>query len=175
MARRIGRDAAAHASPANNLTSLDDSTGFVVRRAYRSFTRALEIRLAEYDVNISMWFFLRLLWLDNGKSQKALSEELGLSQPTTVSAIDNLEKRGFVERRRDSADRRQSNVYLTATGRTLEARLAPFAKEVNDVAQAALAAHDQRVVRDLLTAMVAALDADSASRARPRTRSAPAD
>jgi DNA-binding MarR family transcriptional regulator len=175
MARRKGREAAKRAASDDNLASLDDSTGFVVRRAYRAFTRALEVRLAEHDVNISMWFFLRLLWLDNGKSQKALSEELGLSQPTTVSAIDNLEKRGFVERRRDSADRRQSNVYLTAAGRALEARLAPFAKEVNDVAQAALAAHDQRIVRDLLTAMVAALDADSVSRAKARARSALAD
>ena len=170
MARRSGRDAMSDAGPADKLASLDDSTGYVVRRAYRAFTRALEIRLAEHDVNISMWFFLRLLWLDNGKSQKALSEELGLSQPTTVSAIDNLEKRGFVERRRDSADRRQSNVYLTPAGRALEARLAPFVKEVNDLAQAALAGHDQRIVRDLLTTMVVALDTDSGQRGRTKAR-----
>ena len=161
--------------PADKLASLDDSTGYVVRRAYRAFTRALEVRLSEHDVNISMWFFLRLLWLDDGKGQKALSEELGLSQPTTVSAIDNLEKRGFVERRRDSADRRQSNVYLTIAGRALEARLAPFAKEVNDLAQAALAGHDQRIVRDLLATMAAALDADSAARGKTRARTVSAD
>ena len=142
--------------------ALSDSTGYVVRRAYRAFTRALEQRLAAHDVSISMWFFLRLLWLENGKTQKALSEELGLSQPTTVAAIDNLEKRGFVERRRNTVDRRKSNVYLTAAGRALEIALVPYAKEVNDIALAGLSPQDRRLAHQLLLRMIASLDANFA-------------
>jgi DNA-binding MarR family transcriptional regulator len=151
-------------------TPLNDSTGYVVRRAYRAFTRALEQRLAAHDVSISMWFFLRLLWLENGKTQKALSEELGLSQPTTVAAIDNLEKRGFVERRRNTVDRRRSNVYLTTTGRALETALVPYAKEVNDIALGTLSLRDQKLARQLLLRMIDSLDANIVHWSTPTTR-----
>ncbi|MEA3196410.1 MAG: hypothetical protein QOF32_462, partial [Gammaproteobacteria bacterium] len=38
------------------------STGYLVRKTFRAFTRSLEQRLAPHDVSLSMWFFLRLLW-----------------------------------------------------------------------------------------------------------------
>src|SRR5262245_12085990 len=77
--------------------SLAESMGYLVRRTFRAFTRTLELRLAEYEISISMWFFLRLLWEQDGLTQREISEELGLTPPTTVSAIDALEKRGYVE------------------------------------------------------------------------------
>ena len=150
------------------MTPLSDSTGYVIRRAYRAFTRSLEQRLAAHDISISMWFFLRLLWLENGKTQKALSEELGLSQPTTVAAIDNLERRGFVERRRNTVDRRKSNVYLTAAGRALGIALVPYAKEVNDVALAGLSPQDRRLAHQLLLRMIESLDANFAHWSPPK-------
>jgi MarR family transcriptional regulator, organic hydroperoxide resistance regulator len=147
------------------LAPLNDSAGYLVRRAYRAFTRALEQRLAAHDVSISMWFFLRLLWLEDGKTQKALSEELGLSQPTTVPAIDNLEKRGFVERRRNTADRRKSNVFLTPAGRALEIVLVPYVTEVNGIALDGLSPQEQILARQLLVRMIGSLDVDLAVRA----------
>ena len=157
--------------PTVDRAPLSDSTGYVVRRAYRAFTRALELRLATHDVSISMWFFLRLLWLENGQTQKALSEELGLSQPTTVAAIDNLERRGFVERRRNAADRRKSNVFLTPAGRALEAELVPYAKQVNDVALQTLSPRDQDMARRLLLRMIGSLDANIADWAAAKAAS----
>src|SRR5690349_1883492 len=86
---------------------LSGSMGYLVRRTFRAFTRVLEQRLVAEDISISMWFFLRLLWEGDERNQKEISDELGLTPPTTVSAMDNLEKRGLIVRKRNPQDRRE--------------------------------------------------------------------
>jgi DNA-binding MarR family transcriptional regulator len=137
--------------------STEDSMGYLVRRTYRSFTHALERRLAEHGVSISMWFFLRLLWEGDGRTQKELSDELGLTGATTVSAIDNLEKRGLVKRRRNVEDRRKSNIYLTPAGYALRDQLIHHAAEVNTVALRGFTPEEIAKARDFLERMNDAL------------------
>ncbi len=48
-----------------------------------------------------------------------LANKLGLDPATVVRTVDSLEKRGLVERRRSSQDRRQVFVELTASGRAV--------------------------------------------------------
>jgi DNA-binding MarR family transcriptional regulator len=129
---RAAKSPVADADPSYSLT--DDSMGYLVRRTYRAFTRALEKRLKEHDVSLSMWFFLRLLWETDGKTQKELADELSLTQSSTVSAMDNLERRGLINRIRSVDDRRKINIYLTDAGRDLKRKLAHYALEVNQVA-----------------------------------------
>ena len=47
----------------------------------------------------------------------SIAAKLGLDPATVVRTIDSLEKRGFVERRRDKQDRRQVFVVFTESGR----------------------------------------------------------
>lgn len=159
MARTTGENEVEQASGSRSL--LTESMGYLVRRTHRAFTRSLEKRLKEYDISISMWFFLRLLWVEDGMNQKEISEELGLTQPTTVAAMDKMEKRGLIERRRNSQDRRQVNIFLTPAGRALEKRLAPYAPEVNAVALEGLDARERKTAQDLLFRMIRALDQDA--------------
>lgn len=139
------------------VTPTGDSMGYLVRRTYRSFTHALERRLAEHDISISMWFFLRLLWENDGKTQKELSDELGLTGATTVSAMDNLEKRGLVKRRRNLEDRRKTNIYLTPAGYALRDELSHHAAEVNEVALRGFTPEEIAKAKDLLERMNDAL------------------
>jgi len=136
---------------------LEESMGYLVRRTFRAFTHALEIRLSRHDVTISMWFFLRLLWEGDGRTQKELAEELGLSQPTTVSAMDTLEKRGLIRRVRNTDDRRKVNIHLTRSGKQLKSKLIGYAEEVNAVALAGMSPKDVAQARKLLLAMNRAL------------------
>lgn len=156
------RPAKANASP------LDDSTGYLVRRTFRAFTRSLEQRVIRHDVSISMWFFLRRLWEEDGLTQKELSRQLGLTQPTTVAAMDNLEQRGLIERRRNTEDRRKTNIHLTAEGRRLSALLIPYATQVNDVALRGLTSQERKNLWDLLQRINTSLDADYSARANAR-------
>jgi DNA-binding MarR family transcriptional regulator len=121
-------------SPKASEFMLSKSTGYLVRKTFRNYSRALEMRIREHDLTISMWFFLRLLWEGDGQTQKELGDELGLVQPTTVSAMDMLERHGLIDRIRNSKDRRRINIFLTAKGHALKKQMLPFADEVNKIA-----------------------------------------
>ena len=71
-------------------------------------------------------------------------------EPTTVTAVNAMEKSGFVRRSRDATDRRKVNVFLTPAGRALQSRLLPHAKAVNELAAAGLSAQEVATLRAIL-------------------------
>jgi DNA-binding MarR family transcriptional regulator len=60
---------------------------------------------------------LTRLAANEGKSQQAIGELMGLNATRMVFLVDELEQRGLVERRRNPADRRSYALYLTEQGR----------------------------------------------------------
>jgi len=54
---------------------------------------------------------------NEGLSQQAIGELIGLNPTRMVFLVDELEQRGLAERRRNAADRRSYALYLTAQGR----------------------------------------------------------
>jgi DNA-binding MarR family transcriptional regulator len=60
---------------------------------------------------------LTRLAANEGTSQQALADLLGLNATRMVFLVDELERRGLVERRRNPADRRSHALYLTGRGR----------------------------------------------------------
>jgi DNA-binding MarR family transcriptional regulator len=109
----------------------EDSLGFLIRDTHRAFCKVLNTKIAPEGVTLGMWFFLRVLWEQDGLTQRELSRRIGLMEPTTVSAISMMEKRGVVTRRIDRKDRRRRLVYLTRKGKALKQKLLPFAYEAN--------------------------------------------
>lgn len=138
------------------------SVGYLVRQTHRAFTRSLQARIAPEGVSIGMWYFLRVLWLEDGISQRELSQRVGMMEPTTASALNNMERKGLVRRVRNRADRRIVNVFLTERGRALEKRLLPLAVEVNRVALRTLSSQELQSLHALLTKLRASLDDDPA-------------
>src|SRR5256885_310954 len=96
--------------------------------------RALQAKLAEHGVPFGHWTFLRILWERDGLTQRELSDEAGVMEPTTFSALKSMEALGYIVRRRRPENRKNIYVHLTAKGRALEKRLVPLAEEVNDLA-----------------------------------------
>jgi MarR family transcriptional regulator, transcriptional regulator for hemolysin len=62
----------------------------------------------------AQWHTLEILEKTDGLTQVELAERLELGNATVGRLIDRLEKRGFVERRSDPADRRTKRVYMQA-------------------------------------------------------------
>ncbi len=60
---------------------------------------------------------LTRLAANDGVSQQALGELIGLNPTRIFFLVDELEQRGLVERRRNTADRRSYALYLPAQGR----------------------------------------------------------
>ena len=50
--------------------STRESVGFSVREVWRSFARCLQPRIAREGVSIGMWFALRMLWDEDGMTQR---------------------------------------------------------------------------------------------------------
>ena len=53
--------------------SLGGSLGYLVRDANRAFQRLLERRISPHGVTRGQWYFLRVLWKEDGLSQRELS------------------------------------------------------------------------------------------------------
>ena len=109
---------------------LDRSVGYQIRMTHRRLQSTLQLRIERHGVTLGMWYYLRVLWDDDGLTQRELSNRIGTMEPTTLSAVMSMERIGLVRRRRNPKDRRKINIYLTEKGRMLEAILLPAAVEV---------------------------------------------
>jgi DNA-binding MarR family transcriptional regulator len=150
----------------------DDRLAHLVKDATRAFVRALQMRLLEHSVSFGHWTFLRVLWVRDGITQRELSDEAGVMEPTTHAAVNAMEKLGYVERRRKAGDRRNVHVHLTPAGKRLKSRLVPLAVEVNDAAVKGVASEDIAAARRVLLAVIENLAVDDAAGERklPSTR-----
>lgn len=110
------------------------SVGYQIRMTHRALQHYLQSKIEPYGVTLGMWYFLRALWQEDGLTQRELSRRIGTMEPTTLSAIQTMERAGLVKRVRNKADKRKLHIYLTGKGRELKSDLLPLAIEV--VAQA---------------------------------------
>ena len=60
---------------------------------------------------------------NEGRSQQAIAALLGINATQMVFLVDELERLGLVERRRNPADRRSHALYLTGPGQEMLARV----------------------------------------------------
>lgn len=134
------------------------SVGYLMRETHRAFMHLLLARVQPHGVTQGMWFFLRVLWEEDGLTQRELSQRVRMREPTTVTALNNMEKRGLVRRVPNPGDRRKVNIFLTERGRKLKGILLPHAVEANRLALAGLDAREIERLRDTLTHMKRNLD-----------------
>jgi MarR family transcriptional regulator, transcriptional regulator for hemolysin len=147
------RDIDLYADPANSI-------GYLTRIAFRSFSRALEARTSPHGVSSGQWRFLRVLWREDGLTQRELSRRVGMREPTTVIALKSLERSGFVVRRKSLEDRRKVHVYLTPEAKHLQTTLLPAVAEVNEIALAGLTASEVSILKKALNRVGRNLSAD---------------
>jgi MarR family transcriptional regulator, organic hydroperoxide resistance regulator len=145
----------------------DDRLAHLVKDATRALLRALQVRLAGHGVALGHWVFLRVLWERDGITQRELSEQAGVMEPTTFSAIKAMARLGYVERRKVPPDKKKIFIYLTPKGRLLKAKLVPLAEEVNRVAVRTVRGADIATTRRTLITVLENL-AEDESRAATR-------
>ena len=110
---------------------LATSMGYQVRITYRMLERFIQDQLVDTDVQIGMWYFFRILWIEDGLTQRELSRRVGTAEPTTLEQLRNMEKHGHITRKRSKEDRRVVHVLLTPKGRVLEKKLMKHVDELN--------------------------------------------
>jgi DNA-binding MarR family transcriptional regulator len=141
----------------------NDRMAHLVKDATRGFLRALQIRLAAHGVPLGHWSFLRVLWERDGLTQRELSVEAGVMEPTTLAALKAMEALGLITREHRPDNRKNMYVFLTREGRRLKKVLVPLAEEVNAVALRGLGEAEVATTRASLLAMVDNLASDEAA------------
>jgi MarR family transcriptional regulator, organic hydroperoxide resistance regulator len=134
------------------------SSGYLVRDAHRAFQRLLERRIAPYGVTRGQWYFLRVLWITDGLSQRELSARVGMMEPTTVIALRSMERVGLIRRVRGEDDRRKVRVSLTAKAKRLRNELLEVARIITDEAEDGLSPRDLAAFHRIIARMTANLD-----------------
>jgi DNA-binding MarR family transcriptional regulator len=103
------------------------------------------LELAPSDAGI-----LRLLRVTAGLSQQELASKLQIHPSRLVAILDNLERRGLVERRANPDDRRLYSIHLTKDGGEILEKIGRVAREHEDGLLSALSGGE----RDQLAALL---------------------
>jgi MarR family transcriptional regulator, organic hydroperoxide resistance regulator len=135
-----------------------ESAGYLVRDAHRAFQRLLEKRIAAHGISRGQWYFLRVLWTQDGLSQRELSARVGMMEPTTVIALRSMEKAGLIRRSRSSDDKRVTNVWLTAKAKRMRAEMLALARGINEEACQGVSREEFDAFRRAIARMTANLD-----------------
>lgn len=135
-----------------------ESAGYLVRDAHRAFQRSLERRIARYGVTRGQWYFLRVLWEQDGISQRELSARVGVMEPTIVITLRGMERAGLIRRVRSSSDRRRAEVWLTAKAKRLREKLLQLARTITEEARTGISLAEYEHFRSVITRMTTNLD-----------------
>jgi len=130
-------------APESNVTFLLVQLGFHAARLFgeRLKPLGLEQRHAGMLVRLAE---------NDGRSQQAIAELMGVNPTRMVFLTDELEELGLVERRRNPADRRSHALYLTGAGTAMLARV----REVTRAHEAAVTAGLSGAEREQLAALL---------------------
>jgi MarR family transcriptional regulator for hemolysin len=129
----------------------ENSIGFIVNRAARSFVKALDLELREkVGVTVSQWKVIVMLVKQNGLTQKETADKLGLEAPTLIPIIDKMEKEGLIVRKVDPSDRRNNRIYRTEKADALWDRMMECTSKVRQVAIKDIPDEDINVMRTVL-------------------------
>ena len=105
--------------------------GFNVARLSRRLRQAVDAELRAYGLTEATWRPLAYVRrLGDGVRQKELATALAIEGPSLVRLLDNLERRGLIERREDETDRRARGIHLTRAGRELAVRVTKVGTEI---------------------------------------------
>ncbi len=112
-------------------------------------------RLAPLGLEQRQAGMLVRLAANEGKSQQAIAALLGINATQMVFLVDELERLGLVERRRNPADRRSHALYLTGPGQAMLARVRAVTADHEASITAGLTGEERDQLLTLLRRIVA--------------------
>jgi len=138
-----------------NSPPLDErrALGFLIADVARLMRATFDRRVRRIGLTRSQWQVLGLLYRRPGVSQSELAELLEVERPTAGRMIDRLERKGWLTRRADPADRRINRLYLTAEAEGVQAEMGRIATAMLDDAMALLAEEEREALADMMERM----------------------
>jgi len=128
-----------------------DSVAFLLAQLGHHAATLFAEQVAAIELSPPQAGILRAIAAEPGRSQQALSAQLGMLPSRVVVYVDELEERGYVERRRNPDDRRLHALHLTAAGKRLMRKLSELAHQHELRLTAALDPEQYSALRALLS------------------------
>src|SRR3954469_6394346 len=115
-----------------NQVVLEKALPFLIHACYQQIRSATYKEFLGHGLELTpeQWIVLVQLWEKDGQSQSALSERTLRDRPTMSRILDTMEKGQLIERSVDAHDARSRLVKLTRSGKALQAKLVPVAKQI---------------------------------------------
>jgi len=133
--------------------NLERSLGFLLNDVARLMRKRFDERARDLGLTRAQWRVLGHLRRYEGIKQGSLAEILEVENVTLGRHIDRLEEDGWVERRRDPADRRVWRLHLADKSRPIIDRLSTLSTEVREHAMSGLSAIERDTLIDTLLSM----------------------
>jgi DNA-binding MarR family transcriptional regulator len=130
-------------------------TAFLVAQLGALATMRFADRLDPLGLTPPQAGLLRAVAAAPGRSQQALSAQLGVLPSRLVALIDDLARQGLMERRRDPADRRHYALHLTPAGDDRLRDIGRVAGQHGEDFLAPLSEHDRAELSRLLGRLAA--------------------
>lgn len=111
---------------------------------------AFNERLSKVGITRVQWIALFYLGKKEGISQKEFGELMEIKDSTVARLIDRMENEGYLYRKKDSKDRRITNVYLTEKGKTYREELLPEGEEMAEIFSEGLSKEEIEVFMTVL-------------------------
>lgn len=105
----------------------------LVQSEFKAFIRN-KLKESNIDLTFEMLQVLLLLWKKDGVNQQELANLLHKDKASLTYLIDNLSKRGLVQRLEDTDDRRNKRITLMPEGARLNDVILPWIDELYAVA-----------------------------------------
>jgi DNA-binding MarR family transcriptional regulator len=126
------------------------SVGFLISQLGFFSSRGFMEALAPVGIDPREFLLLRFVAADEGRSQQALAERLGIPASRMVALVDHLEDAGLIERRPDPEDRRVRGLHLTRKGRGALERAKKIAIDYETRLCAGINREERELLIDLL-------------------------
>ena len=125
--------------------SADDERhiGFLISDVARLMRTAFDRRVRGLGLTRSQWLVINRLHRRPGATQSELAEMLEVEKATAGRMVDRMEKKGWVVRRPDAADRRVNRLHLTDEADLLQLQLSQIADRTVDDALALLSPRER--------------------------------
>lgn len=99
---------------------LDNQLCFPLYAAAREVVKRYRQYLDELDLTYTQYITMMVMWERKEVTVKALGEALFLDSGTMTPVLKSLEAKGYVTRKRSTADERSVSVFLTDSGDALK-------------------------------------------------------
>ena len=132
-------------------TKSDQSSASLLAQLGAHATARLTVRLAMLELIPAHAGILKILTGQPGMSQCALAMTLGMLPSRMVAYVDELERKGLLERRPHESDRRNNSLHLTKAGRAAYRATSRVAQEHQQALLAGLSKQQQLQLVELLS------------------------